>query len=123
MKARSDPQREFLELEALSFIEGAPEVRDVFLQLTGQGALHLRTDPTAESLKWDGGKIPGDADLTLDAAVRFLIGFGYVGEIIRLGASDYVVTASQKAKEVRSVYDRLPERTEAPRSPSSDSAR
>ena len=113
----------WLEVEAQLLLEDHPAVLAAFLRLTDEGALHLRTDPRAESLKWDSWNPPSDADIDLDVAVRLLMELGFVGEVTRQAKSDYLVPCSEKAKEVRSVYERLPERLAGTPSEASDSAR
>jgi hypothetical protein len=99
------------EFEASLLVDGHPDVLNVFLRLTGEGEFHLRTDPRGENLKWDGRKIPEQVDLAADAALRLLMDLDYVADVVRLGNSDYLVRASDRAKVVRSVYDRFPNRS------------
>ena len=49
---------EWLREEALLLLDGHPDVRDLFIDLTDQGDLRMRTDPRSNTLKWDTRKKP-----------------------------------------------------------------
>ena len=98
-----------LEAQALTLRNGHPEVREVFEKLTGSGEIHIRTNPEPETLSWDLKDKPSPNDLKWDAAVRMLMLLGLVASVTRAGPADYIVQASEAAKAVRSLYDRMPE--------------